>query len=146
MSMAMPAHPLPLLVRALVHPERPGGGREHLRAPASARTGRGVGEAVSRWPLSSLVASMCSCVFRVLLVLPPVGFRSGPAANMKASSVVFLSRKEMKYLSLKCSGSWLLVAFLFHFGKLRFDGESNFLSLHVFKDRGSTFCILVPKS
>lgn len=43
MSMAMPAHPLPLLVRALVHTERPGGGRDRVRASASACTGRGVG-------------------------------------------------------------------------------------------------------
>lgn len=72
-------------------------------------------------------ASTCSCVFRVGLLSPLAFVADQPllAANLKADSVVFFRGKEIKCPSLKCFGSWELVPLLFHFGKLRFDGDSR---------------------
>lgn len=123
--------PLPLLSKALVHPERRGGGdcaaMRQLRSPGKRfRWCRG-----SQWPLISGVASMCGCAFRVLVVpRPPLALVVGQplsAATPRPGSVVFLSRMKTKCLPLKCSESWYLVAFFkSHFEKLRLDRDGGF--------------------
>lgn len=101
--MALPAHPLLLVVRALIHPERRGGGRERVRVAAFAHTRRGVSEAVSRRRLSPWwlpCAAVCS-VLLVPLLLASVVEQLLSAANLRDGSVVCLSRKGVKRRSFK---------------------------------------------
>lgn len=97
--------PLPLLLRALIHPERQGGGGGGDCAAVQLAF-------LTREEVSVLLCqSMATYLFHAQLCVqnvvgsPPVGFGGGPATlspQLMARSLAFLGRKETKFLPFKC--------------------------------------------